>query len=160
MFLDKTRVGRAGSNYLKCLIFVTLRVTEFFFSVNVLLECLLLDTRGGTQVSSVYELPLDFSGTISLIGVFLLFSVYRHWSFYMLIKWSTETSKVTMCFWAWKDLLNSVSNKWTDNVYMLLIIFCLLSKNSFPAINIFMTIHGVGEISSKKIWTISWTAWV
>ena len=61
-------------------------MTEFFFFVNVLLECLLLDTRGGTQVSNIYELPLDFSGTISLIGVFLLFSVYRHWSFYMLIK--------------------------------------------------------------------------
>ena len=61
-------------------------MTEFFFSVNVLLECLLLDTRGGTQVNSVCEFPLDFSGTISLIRVFLLFSVYRHWSFYMLIK--------------------------------------------------------------------------
>lgn len=43
---------------------------RIFFSVNVLLECLLLDTRGGTQINSVYELPLDFSGTISLIGVF------------------------------------------------------------------------------------------
>lgn len=79
-------MGRGGSNYFRCLIFTT-ACDRIFFFINVLLEYLLLVTRGGAQViNSVCELPLDFSGTVSLIGVFLLFSVYRHWSFYMLIK--------------------------------------------------------------------------
>lgn len=89
-----------------------------------------LDTRSSVQaICTICEPPLDFSETVSLIGIFLLFSVYRHWSFYMLIKWSTETSKVTMCFWGWKDQLNLVSHKWTDNIYLLfIIIFCLFFK--------------------------------
>lgn len=61
---------------------------KIFFFVNVLLEGFLLDTGGDVQaMGSICEHHLEFLGAVSLTGVFLLlFSVYRHWSFYMLTK--------------------------------------------------------------------------